>query len=116
MSNLTNAKIGDKIACRSEYSTRDNIFVVERKTKTLVVCNHGRSFRIDTGLLQGTGDTYWRCYGRIVTDAEVEAMTEETRLAARIRAAKQALSVCRVTGKNIEAVEAMLAACEKVAP
>jgi hypothetical protein len=114
MAQLVGLKIGDTIKCLQAY-TRDayDMFKVERLTDTRAVCsaigavtNYQGSFKLDNGLMIGSGDNWNRRYGSIATEADFAAIAMRN----RIRAARSAMERLAITEANIEAVETLLKA------
>lgn len=105
---LNGVKVGDRIKCARKFGRVEELFVVSDVTKSLAKCACGASFRIDNGLMSGTGGgSSWDRRNGYLVDGEALARVE---LAIRIRAAQEKISALTVTPENIEAVESLLKA------
>jgi hypothetical protein len=106
---LEGVKVGDTIKCAGRFHRKEDLFLVERVGANIVRCSGGESFRIDSGLMIGTGsDSYGRRYGRIASADDIARITLET----AIRSAQAKLAKCVVTADNLEAAEAFIAASQ----
>lgn len=105
---LEGVKVGDRIRCMVRYGRREELFTVSGLTKTLAKCEGGASFRIDSGLMTGTGGgAGWNRRNGYLVDGEALARIE---LSIRIGKAQAGLRVLVATEENLAVVEKLLKA------
>lgn len=107
---LEGVKPGDKIKCGQRHGLGEELFTVQSLTATLAKCERGISFRIDSGVMMGTGGgAGWdRRHGFLASEADVARI----RQANAIRRAQQQIRAIIVTAANLEAAEAFIAASQ----
>jgi hypothetical protein len=96
MSDLSNVKVGDTLACSVGYGLV-SIIKVDRITKTQVICGV-RRFNRDGRLIGSHGFNTPRAW----------PATEKDILNARIKRAQGGLDRLKVSAENIDSVEALL--------
>lgn len=102
---LEGVKPGDILVVPGRLGHGVELHKVERVTKTQAASAKA-SFKIDSGLMIGTGSGWGSRYARIGTESDIAA----TQIAIRIRKAQEEISRTRVTADNLEAAEAFIAA------
>jgi hypothetical protein len=107
---LDGVKVGDKIKSPRKFSMGEQLFTVASCTPTLAKCSDGTVFRIDSGLMMGTGGgSGWdRRHGYLASEADIARIE----LAIRIRTASEQTRSITVTAANLAAAEAFIAASQ----
>jgi len=96
MSELSNVKVGDTLACRVGYGLV-LLIKVDRITKTQVICGV-RRFNRDGRPIGSSGFSTSRAW----------PATEKDILNARIKRAQEKLDLLKVSAENIASIEALL--------